>query len=192
MATAAFTGKLLGSFADAGAVSGPVVGLLETLAEIFQTIVEYVRDYKEVEAANELLRVGYLNLDLFSVSPILGCYFLLIQDHSTIINFAVADYGTPNFVFDAERLIGKINPVLDQARSYVRSSRFEIVGFAGMKGVVDKNWSKGSVKDKVVGLPGHLVDKIGTQISDWVEKPEKPPEWDRSRIQGFGPRGPGR
>jgi len=183
---------LLGSFADAGAVSGPVIGLLETLAEIFQTIVEYARDYKEVEAANELLRVGYLNLDLFRISPILGCYFLLVQDHSTIINFAVADYGTPNFVFDAERLIGKINPVLAQARSYLRSSRFEIVGFEGMKGVVEQNWSRRGRKEKVVGLPGHLVEKISTRISDWVERPEKPPEWDRSRIQGFGPEGPRR
>ncbi len=186
VATGAFGAKLGGAFADGGAVSGPVVGLLETLAEIMQMIVEYVRDWKEVQRANELLRVGYLNFEIFNVSPILGCYFLLIQDHSTIINIVVADYGTPNFVIDAERLVKAINPVLDQARGYVNESKFEIVGFDGMKGVVEKNWSKQGVVGKVTGLPGHVADKLGTQISDWVMKPEKPPKLDKSRIVGIG------
>jgi hypothetical protein len=88
--TVAFTGKALAAFADGGAVTGPVIGLLEILADIFQTIIEYVRDYKECLAANELLRVGALNLEIFSVCPILGCYFILVQDHSTIINFAAS------------------------------------------------------------------------------------------------------
>ena len=185
VATGAFTGKLLGTFADAGAVSGPVLGMLETLANIFQTIVEYVRDYKEVEAANELLAVGYLNLDLFSYSPILGCYFLLIQDHSTIINFAVGDYGTPNFKFDAEQLIKKINPVLDQARLYVHASRYEIVGFEGMKGVVKQNWKTKHGLSKVTGAPAAVVEKLSSRIDDWIEKPEKPKKWDKSRIEAM-------
>jgi hypothetical protein len=188
-ATGAFTGKLLGAFADAGAVTGPVFGMLETLANIFQTIVEYVRDYKEVEKANELLAVGYLNMDLFNHSPILGCYFLLIQDHSTIINFAVGDYGTPNFKFDAEALIVKINPVLDQARTYVHASRYEIVGFEGMKGVVKQNWSTKTGVSKVTGAPAAVVDKISSKINDWIEKPEKPRKPKKSRIYGIGPQG---
>jgi hypothetical protein len=186
VATGAFGAKLGGAFADGGVVSGPIVGLLETLAEIMQMIVEYVRDWKEVQRANELLRIGYLNFEIFNVSPILGCYFLLIQDHSTIINFLVADYGTPNFVIDAEKLVKTINPVLDQARGYVDASKFEIAGFDGMKGLVDKNWSKQGIVGKVTGLPGHVADKLGTQISDWVLNPEKPPKLDKSRIVGIG------
>lgn len=186
VATGAFGAKLGGAFADGGAVSGPIVGLLETLAEIMQMIVEYVRDWKEVQRANDLLRIGYLNFEIFAVSPILGCYFLLIQDHSTIINILVADYGTANFVIDAEDMVAAINPVLDQARGYVGASKFEIVGFDGMKGVVEKNWSKQGVVGKIKGLPGHVTDKLGSQISDWVLKPEKPPELDKSRIVGIG------
>lgn len=186
VATGAFGAKLGGAFADGGALSGPIVGLLETLAEIMQMIVEYVRDWKEVQRANELLRIGYLNFEIFEVSPMLGCYFLLIQDHSTIINILVADYGTPNFVLDAEKLIKSINPVLDSARGYVSESKFEIVGFENMKGVVDKNWSKQGLVGKAKGLPGHVAGKIGDQISEWVLKPEKPPELDKSRIVGIG------
>jgi len=173
--TGAFAGKALGVFLDGGAVSGPVVGLLETLAEIFQTIVEYVRDYRECAAANEALRLGALNLDLFEISPILGCYFLCVQDHSTIINFAVGDYGTPNFVFDAERLIKKIDPVLERSRAYIQASRLEIPGMATAKGIAEQ---KGAV-DKVKGA-------ITDRLEQWFLKPEKPPKVDKARIVGYG------
>ena len=184
--TAGFTGKALGVFADAGAITGPAIGLLELLAEICQTIVEYVRDYKECKAANELLRVGALNLDLFSVSPILGCYFLVIQDHSTIINFAVGEYGTPNWMFDVEKLIAKIQPALEKARTYIRVARLEIPGMAHAKGVVEQNYSVKTGISKVTGAPGALKDKISNGIDAWFEKPEKPPKVDKSRIVGFG------
>lgn len=189
VATAAFTGKLIGAFADAGAVSGPVVGLLETLANIFQTIVEYVRDYKEVERANELLKLGYLNLDLFSHSPILGCYFLVIQDHSTIINMAVGDYGTPEFVFDAERLIKKIRPVLDRSRQYIAASRFEIANMEKAKGIATENWSVKGKFQKITGLPSHLAEIMDEKIEGWVGDPQKPLVVDKSRIQGIGSTG---
>ena len=184
--TAAFTGKALGVFADAGAITGPVIGLMELLAEIFQTIIEYVRDYKECQAANDLLRVGALNFDLFSTSPILGCYFLVVQDHSTIINFAVGEYGTPNWMFDVEKLVGKIGPALEKSRHYIRVSRLEIPGMEHAKGVVEENYSVKTGLSKVTAAPGALKDKIADRIDAWFEKPEKPPKVDKSRIVGFG------
>ena len=184
--TAAFTGKALGVFADAGAITGPAIGLIELLAEIFQTIIEYVRDYKECQAANDLLRVGALNFDLFSTSPILGCYFLVIQDHSTIINFAVGEYGTPNWMFDVEKLVGKIGPALEKSRHYIRVSRLEIPGMEHAKGVVEENYSVKTGISKVTAAPGALKDKIADRIDAWFEKPEKPPKVDKSRIVGFG------
>ena len=198
VATGAFTGKTLGVFLDAGAVTGPVIGLLETLAGIFQTIVDYVRDIHEVNRANELLRLGALNLELFQVCPILGCYFLVVQDHSTIINFAVGDYGTPNFVFDAERLVKKIDPVLGKAQEYIHASRFEIAAFRGHKGVVKQHWSvKGPMahvgKDQVqpTGVRARnraeaIKDSMANQIREWRKKPVKPPKVDTTRITGFG------
>jgi hypothetical protein len=170
--SAAFTGKTLGVFADGGAVTGPVIGLLETLAGIFQTIVEYVRDYKECKYGNHLLKIGYLNLDLFSQCPILGCYFLVVQDHSTIINFAVGDYGTENWMFDVERLMKKIDSVLAKARALINASRFEIPGMAHAKGFAEK---KG------------ITDKILARLDGWLEKPDRMPKVDKSRIIGFGP-----
>jgi hypothetical protein len=172
--TGAFTGKALGVFLDAGAATGPVIGLLEILAEILQTVVEYVRDYRECEAANKALKLGALNLDLFATSPILGCYFLCVQDHSTIIHFAVADYGTPNFVFDAERLIQKIDTVLERSRSFIQASRLEIPGMEKQKGIAEKKGTVATVKDKVM-----------ERLDAWFLKPDKTAKL-KSRITGYG------
>jgi len=185
-ASAGFTGKMLGFFCDANAVTGPVFGLLEVLADILQTIVEYVRDLQEVEHANELLRVGYLNLDLFRVCPILGCYYIVVQDHSTVINMAVGDYGSPQFVFDSERLIDKVRPALERARTYINESRFEIANMEKAKGIATENWSVKGKWGKLTGLPGHVVDTIGDRIQ---EKRGKGPEKvvvDPGRIYGYG------
>lgn len=187
--TVSFTGKMLGAFADGGAVTGPVLGLLEILADIFQTIVEYVRDYKDCQAGAEMLRLGALNLDLFKVCPILGCYFLVVQDHSTIINFSVGDYGTTGWMFDVERLVAKIGPVLDKARVFINVSRLEIPGMAHAKGIVEANYSVKTGFSKVTGAPGALKDKISNTIDGWFENPVRPPAVDKSRIVGFGPTG---
>lgn len=189
--TGAFTGKALGAFADAGAVTGPVIGLLEMLAEILQTVVEYVRDYRECQAANRMLRIGALNLDLFGTSPILGCYFLVVQDHSTIINFAVGDYGTPNWMFDVERLVAKLQRVLVKARQLIHASRLELPDTGRLKGVVEENYSVKTGMAKLTATPEQVKGKIADGIAAWFVKPEKPPKVDASRIVGFGPTGGG-
>ncbi len=190
--TAAFTGKLLGAFADAGAVTGPVIGLLEIIAQIFQTIVEYVVDYRECQAGTRMLKLGALNLDLFETSPILGCYFIVVQDHSTIINFAVGDYGTPNWMFDVERLMKKVQLVLDKAQHLIHASKLEVAGAERMKGVVVEGYSVKTGMGKLAATPDHVKGKITDGISAWFVKPEKPMKVDPSRIVGFGSSSGGR
>lgn len=189
--TAAFTGKALGVFADGGAVTGPVLGALETLAQIFQTIVEYVRDYKEVQRANRALALGALNLDLFKTCPVLGCYFLVVLDHSTIINFAVADYGKPNWMLDVERLVKQVQLVLDKARHYIKVSRFEIPRMENAKGIQEAAWSHKTGLDKLTSAPGAAADAVANGIAsgiDWVRgNPSSLPKVDKSRIVGMGP-----
>ena len=183
--TGAFTAKTAGAFADAGAVTGPVVGVLEILAEVIQSIVEYVRDVKECEAANQMLRVGALNLDLFGACPILGCYFLVIQDHSTIINFAVGEYGTEHWMFDVERLVTKVQLVLEKCRELIRLSRLEILGMAGAKGLVEENYSVKTGVGKVTGLPGAISAAMADRLEQWFGDPVKPAMVDKSLIRGL-------
>lgn len=187
--TLAFTGKMLGAFGDGGVVTGPAVGLLELLAQIFQTVVEYVVEYKECAAGNEMLRLGALNLDLFKVCPVLGCYFLVMQDHSTIINFAVGDYGTPHWTFDVERMVAVARVALEKAQQCLATARYEIVGFATAKGVKQPDFKHKTAADKVTGAKDALVDKIMSRIDAWFEKPTRPPKVDATRIVGFGSAG---
>lgn len=191
VATGAFTGKLLGTFLDAGAVSGPTIGILETLASILQTIVEIGVDMNDRKKANEMLKVGALNLDLFKSCPLLGCYFLTIQDHSTIINYAVGDYGNSNFVFDAERLIQKIDPVLEQSREYIHASRLCIPNMTNSKGIVNEGFSVKSGTGKLAAIPGEIQDRVWNKIEDWTGNPERPPKVDPTRIKGYGHLGGG-
>ena len=183
--TGGFTAKAAGTFADAGAITGPVVGLMELLAEVIQSVIEYVRDYKECEAANQMLRVGALSFELFDACPILGCYFLVIQDHSTIINFAVGEYGTENWMFDVEALVKKAQVVLEKSQELIRVSRLEIPGTAGSKGLVEENYSVKTGLGKLTGLPGHVGDKITDRLVQWFGNPERPPAVDKARIRGI-------
>jgi len=185
IATVAFTGKALATFADGGAITGPAFAILEKLAEIFQTIYEYVRDYREREMANDLLGLRALDLGLFDICPLLGCYYLVVQDHSTIINIAVGEYGGPNFVFDAERLIAKVRPVLEQARLYIAASRLELANMEKAKGIAVENWHvKGTVR-KLIDLPNHVVSEISTGIAAAISTTDKPPVVDKARIIGY-------
>ena len=191
--TVAFTGKALGAFADGGAVTGPVLGVLETLAQIFQTIVEYVRDYKEVQRANRALALGALNLDLFKTCPVLGCYFLVVQDHSTIINFAVADYGTPNWMLDVERLVKQVQLVLEKARRYIKLARFEIPRMENAKGIQEAAWSHKTGLDRLTSAPGAAVDAVANGLLSGIDRVRGNasglPKVDKSRIVGMGPAG---
>ncbi len=84
-ATVSFSLQTAGLFADMGGATGPAVAAVQTIAELLQSIYEFVRDYKEVQRANKLLEMGAFNLELFETCPLLGCYFIAVQDHSTVI-----------------------------------------------------------------------------------------------------------
>ena len=185
--TGAFGGKLAGGFLDAGVVSGPVVGALETLAMIFNTIYEYVCDHRELQAAKIPLEAKAYDFRLFETCPLLGCYFLVVVDHSTIINFAVGEWGTDNWMFDVERMMKKINPLLSQAQGYIHSSRLEIPSLRNSKGVKQEGYSVKTGLSKVAATPGHVADVIAERIDNWVEKPVRPkkPTVDKSRIYGI-------
>jgi hypothetical protein len=136
IATAAFVGKTGGLLADGGAISGPAAGLLETLANLSHTIFEYVRIEEERLKANELIHHGKLDFHLFETCPILGCYYLLVQDHSTIIALSMSSYGQEGWMMEAELLRRELELVLTKSRTLAESSPIEISHFSNYKGLV--------------------------------------------------------
>jgi hypothetical protein len=184
IAAGAFTAKMLCGALDLGAASGPAIGLAETIAKAIQKITEFVRDCYEVKKANALLEAGDYGIGLFRTCPILGCYFLVVQDHSTIINMAVADYGTENWMMDVERMMNAARPVLNKAAEFVRASPFEMPGMGDYKGIKQQSWEKMGVTDKAANAKQHVIDGLVDAVSR--AKPPAPPSVDRSRITGFG------
>jgi len=201
-ATVSFSMQTAGLFADMGGASGPVVAAAQTLAELLQSIYEFVRDYKEVQRANKLLKLGALNLDLFETCPILGCYFIAVQDHSTVIAFAVDEYGTANWMFDVERMVLALTPVLESARRLIQASKFELKGIRiddktaevmlislqDQKGLVEKNYAVKTGLDKATAFPEHVKEVLTERFMAVIGKGKAPagPVFDKSRIQGFG------
>lgn len=143
--TTAFAVKTAGVVADAGAATGTITGAVESLALLLNTLVDIVREALEMKAGNEKLRTGDLDVTIFEVCPILGCYYIATQDHSTIMDFDIENMGKDNWQLEAERLKVAIKPVIVKAGQLIAKSRVEIPGMENAKGVYQK-----SLKNKLV------------------------------------------
>jgi len=165
------------------AAAGPAIAIAQALANLLNVVRQMYRDHTEVERANELLAKGELDFRLFETCPILGCYFLCVQDHSTIISFAVEDYGSEGFALDVERMIARIRPVLEKAASVIRGSRYEIAGFENHKGIALGDFEKLGVVDKLGNLAQHVADSIIEAVCGNRKTP--PPRVHSSRIVGY-------
>jgi len=133
--TTAFTAKAAAAAADFGTATTAAIGVVESVAILLNTLVDIVTDAKQMVAGNKLILEQKLDLDLFNTCPILGCYYIVIQDHSTIMNFEIANMGRDNWRQEAERLKYAIQPVLSKAADLISKSRIEIKGMENAKGV---------------------------------------------------------
>lgn len=84
-----------------------------------------------------------------------------------MIAFAVDEYGTANWMFDVERMVKALTPVLESARRMIHASKFELKGIRiddktaevmlislqDQKGIVEKNYSVKTGVDKAMAFP---------------------------------------
>lgn len=176
VATANFAARLGLTFVDGGVASGPAIGAMQALIDIVFYIVRMVKDRAEINAANTAMSQDIYDMSLFDLSPILGCYFLLMQDHSSILNMALAQYGTLNWQDDVERLMPQVYDVLEAARLLVGRSRFEIREFSGefqkAKGIPDQLWGQKTKLGMVLDAKDDLVRNIERKLEIAFEKPD--------------------
>jgi hypothetical protein len=133
--TTAFSAKAAAAAADFGTATTAAIGAVESVAILLNTLVDLVTDAKQMIAGNKLILEQKLDLDLFNTCPILGCYYIVVQDHSTIMNFDIANMGRDNWQQEAERLKYAIQPVLTKAADLISKSRIGIKGMDNAKGV---------------------------------------------------------
>ena len=142
--TTAFSAKGISLLADGGTASTAALGAIESIAILLNTLADLVIDASQRDAGNKLISEGKIDVQLFEKCPILGCYYIVMQEHSTIMNFEVANMGKNNWSLEAERLRNAIEPVLKKAANLIKDSRLEIPGMELSKGVYQS-----SLKQKI-------------------------------------------
>lgn len=90
-------------------------------------------DYREAKKANEMIKNGQLDRDIFAVCPVLGAYYLVEASTSDIALFFV-NIGGPAWMDDVEQLKkSQLDPVIKRARRLVQDSRYRLVPKSGGK-----------------------------------------------------------
>ena len=161
--TAAFTAKGIGVIADGGAATGTIVGAIESIAKLLNLLVDVAIDAKQIQEGKKLLKERNFDITMFSSCPILGCYYIVIQDDSTIMDFDIENMGKDNWQLEAQRLKIAIRPVISKGSQLIAKSRVEIPGMEKAKGVYQAsllNRIKVFYKSKGYGLSSKEPDII--------------------------------
>lgn len=89
-------------FVDGGAISGPVVGAANALADFSHQIYLLAIEWKATKAINQALTSGQLDIRLFRSYPLMGCYFLVSATLSDLI--PIESFGSPGWMDYIENL----------------------------------------------------------------------------------------
>jgi hypothetical protein len=101
-ATTSFALKTGLVFVDGGAISGPVVGAANALADFSHQIYLLATEWKSTKAINQALTSGLLDIRLFRTYPLMGCYFLVSATLSDLI--PIESFGSPGWMDYIENL----------------------------------------------------------------------------------------
>ena len=113
-----------------------MVGVASSISKLLSKLIQFGRDLKEMKAANKQLITGPWNLTLFKTCPLLGCYLIACSDTSAVINLAIDEFGSYQWVDKIEMLKSKADPAIAKAGDLIRASRYEIRELRQSKGVV--------------------------------------------------------
>lgn len=112
-------------FADGGAISGPVVGAVNALAQIAHTLYLLGMEYRATKDANKALSAGTLDITLFDTYPLMGCYLLNCATLSDII--PIKCFATPGWKDYIEKMKkDSIDKILQQSQALIDKSPWEI------------------------------------------------------------------
>jgi hypothetical protein len=147
-ATSAFALKTGLLFADGGAISGPVVGVANALAEISHQLYLLATEWRATQAVNRALTAGELDIRLFKTYPLMGCYLLVCGTLSDLI--PIESFGTPGWMDYIENMKKHaFDEIYLSATKLIDSSPWEIIGMpkrpkgttGGIFSDVKKIWS---------------------------------------------------
>lgn len=113
--------------ADLGAASGPLVGALSATANLIQTLVWMILEMKEARAGNKILaNPGNIDISVFEVCRLLGCYILTSSTRSNILAWLAEDIGADYWMDVVGVLNKRITPILAIASHRIADARYEL------------------------------------------------------------------
>jgi hypothetical protein len=114
-------------FVDGGAISGPVVGAANALADFAHKMFLLGTEWRATRGINRALTDGDLDIRLFRTYPLMGCYLLISATLSDLI--PIESFGTPGWMDYIENLKKHaFDDIYDSATDLVEQSPWEIIG----------------------------------------------------------------
>jgi hypothetical protein len=116
------------SFSGYGTAASPAIGLASALTGMIHKLVWIAYEYYEVRAVNKLLKdPAQIDLSIFDVCPLMGCYALTSMDTDNIIDFVAADMGRAGWVKDVGHAVQMLQSVIDRTKLMMYYSSYELV-----------------------------------------------------------------
>ncbi|MBS1644683.1 MAG: hypothetical protein JST36_06550 [Bacteroidetes bacterium] len=141
-----------------------VVGATEGLLMLIHNLYELAKKYKQMNAANDQITAGQIDVSIFNTCPILGCYYICVQGDFTIMNFDVANMGKTNWTQEVLRLKHALQPVKKKAQDFIANSPIIVEGMDKMQGVYQESmWHK--ISQPFKNKFGNHTSKPGTSMS---------------------------
>ncbi|MEO6832381.1 MAG: hypothetical protein ABI378_08195 [Chitinophagaceae bacterium] len=140
-----------------------IVGAVEGMLMLIHNLYELAKKYKEMNAANDQITAGNIDVTIFNTCPILGCYYVCVQGDFTIMNFDVANMGKSNWTQEVLRLKHALEPVKKKAQSFIGSSTIIVEGMEQMQGIYQESmWHK--ISQPAKNRFGNHTSKPGTSM----------------------------
>lgn len=157
-------GKIAGLAIDGGTASNTAIGLAANIAKLLNIVRIVYRDVSEKNAANRLMRSGQIDIEIFEVCPLVGCYLVCCLPTSALMGLIFERFGERGWMDVAERTNSRhLEPLRAKARALIKGHRFEIRSLSRFPGMLEVNEDELKRMAANVGKSGYAG--FGSQVS---------------------------
>lgn len=133
-------GKIAGLAIDGGTTSNTAIGLAANIAKLLNIVRIVYRDVKEKNAANRMMASGKVTIEIFEISPLVGCYLVCCLPTSALMGLIFERFGERGWMDVAERTNAQhLEPLREKARKVIKAHRFEIRSLSRFPGMLTAN-----------------------------------------------------
>lgn len=151
-----------GLFADLGGATGPAVAAASAVAKTCQKVMIMGARYKEMKKINLILSTTpgeSLCLNIFKVSPLLGCYYLANSTTSNVLNIMSNNIIEDGWMTQWENnKKNHLDPLIKESQRFISESRYVLDPIIQNKGMFIEKSSFDKLKE---GAALYVKKKIG-------------------------------